>query len=66
MELITSIMAIQRDVLLPTINHETPDPECDLDYIPNHAREKRVDRQQQLRIRRAKRQPHRQPLPRLS
>jgi 3-oxoacyl-[acyl-carrier-protein] synthase II len=42
-ELITSIMAIQRGVLPPTINYETPDPECDLDYIPNNAREKRVD-----------------------
>jgi 3-oxoacyl-[acyl-carrier-protein] synthase II len=42
-ELITSIMAIQRGVLPPTINYETPDPECDLDYIPNTAREKKVD-----------------------
>ena len=42
-ELITSIMAIQRGVLPPTINYENPDPDCDLDYIPNTAREKRVD-----------------------
>jgi 3-oxoacyl-[acyl-carrier-protein] synthase II len=41
-ELIISIMAIQRAVLPPTINYETPDPECDLDYIPNVPREKRV------------------------
>jgi 3-oxoacyl-[acyl-carrier-protein] synthase II len=42
-ELITCVLAIQRGVLPPTINYETPDPECDLDYIPNEAREKRVD-----------------------
>ena len=42
-ELITSVMAILRGVLPPTINYETPDPECDLDYIPNVAREKKVD-----------------------
>ncbi|MBY0526300.1 MAG: beta-ketoacyl-[acyl-carrier-protein] synthase family protein [Gemmataceae bacterium] len=42
-ELIISIMAIRNGVLPPTINYETPDPECDLDYIPNQAREKRVD-----------------------
>ncbi len=42
-ELITCVMAIRQGVLPPTINYETPDPECDLDYIPNQAREKRVD-----------------------
>jgi 3-oxoacyl-[acyl-carrier-protein] synthase II len=41
-ELITCVEAIRRGVLPPTINYETPDPECDLDYIPNVAREKRV------------------------
>jgi 3-oxoacyl-[acyl-carrier-protein] synthase II len=41
-ELITCIEAIRQGVLPPTINYETPDPECDLDYIPNTAREKRV------------------------
>ncbi len=42
-ELIISVMSILRGILPPTINYETPDPECDLDYIPNIAREKRVD-----------------------
>ncbi len=42
-ELITCIESIRRGVLPPTINYETPDPECDLDYIPNVAREKRID-----------------------
>jgi 3-oxoacyl-[acyl-carrier-protein] synthase II len=41
-ELIISIMAMRNGVLPPTINYEYPDPECDLDYIPNAAREKRV------------------------
>ncbi len=41
-ELIISVMAIRTGVLPPTINYEVPDPECDLDYIPNVAREKRV------------------------
>jgi 3-oxoacyl-[acyl-carrier-protein] synthase II len=41
-ELITCVEAIRQGVLPPTINYETPDPECDLDYVPNTAREKRV------------------------
>jgi 3-oxoacyl-[acyl-carrier-protein] synthase II len=41
-ELIISTRAIRRGVLPPTINYETPDPDCDLDYIPNEARERRV------------------------
>ena len=36
-------LALTRGVLPPTINYETPDPDCDLDYVPNQAREQRVD-----------------------
>ena len=36
-------LAIHHGVIPPTINYETPDPECDLDYVPNEARESRVD-----------------------
>jgi 3-oxoacyl-[acyl-carrier-protein] synthase II len=41
-ELIISIEALRRGVLPPTINYEVPDPDCDLDYIPNVPREQRV------------------------
>jgi 3-oxoacyl-[acyl-carrier-protein] synthase II len=41
-ELAICVLALRRGVLPPTINYETPDPECDLDYIPNEAREVRV------------------------
>ena len=36
-------LALARGVLPPTTNYETPDPDCDLDYVPNHAREQRVE-----------------------
>jgi 3-oxoacyl-[acyl-carrier-protein] synthase II len=42
-EAITCIFAVRNDVVPPTINYEDPDPECDLDYIPNESRETRVD-----------------------
>lgn len=42
-ELIISVTAMRRGIMPPTINYETPDPECDLDYIPNEAREKKFD-----------------------
>lgn len=42
-EAIFTAYALQRGVLPPTINQFTPDPECDLDYIPNEAREQQVE-----------------------
>jgi 3-oxoacyl-[acyl-carrier-protein] synthase II len=38
-----SVLSIHRNLLLPTINYVTPDPDCDLDYIPNQAREAKID-----------------------
>lgn len=42
-EAVFSILAMHRNALPPTINYTTPDPECDLDYVPNTAREVRVN-----------------------
>lgn len=42
-EAIYCVKAIENQVIPPTINYETPDPECDLDYVPNHRRKARVD-----------------------
>ena len=39
MEAIACVKSLQEGILHPTINLETPDPECDLDYIPGEARE---------------------------
>ncbi len=42
-EAVASIRSITHGVVPPTINYETPDPECDLDYVPNEAREAHID-----------------------
>jgi len=42
-EAVISVLALERGILPPTINLENPDPECDLDYVPNKARHLHVD-----------------------
>jgi 3-oxoacyl-[acyl-carrier-protein] synthase II len=42
-EAIATVLALHHGVLPPTINYETPDPDCDLDYVPNHARKQDVE-----------------------
>lgn len=39
LEAMLSLLAMRDDVIPPTINYETPDPDCDLDYVPNEARD---------------------------
>jgi len=42
-EAVFSVLAIRDQVAPPTINLENPDPECDLDYVPNTARSMKID-----------------------
>jgi 3-oxoacyl-[acyl-carrier-protein] synthase II len=42
-ETIVCALAIENQIIPPTINYEKPDPECDLDYVPNHCRRGRVN-----------------------
>ena len=42
LELVVAVMALRTGVLPPTINYHTPDPDCDLDYVPNAARQARL------------------------
>ncbi len=43
LEAIFCVQAVREGILPPTIHYETPDPECDLDYVPNKAREKEIN-----------------------
>jgi 3-oxoacyl-[acyl-carrier-protein] synthase II len=38
-----TVLALRDQIAPPTINYEVPDPECDLDYVPNHARPMKID-----------------------
>ena len=42
-EAIAAILCMTHGIIHPTINYETPDPECDLDYVPNKARQAQID-----------------------
>jgi 3-oxoacyl-[acyl-carrier-protein] synthase II len=42
-ELIATIMAVRQNIVPPTINYDTPDPECDLNYTPNNAVEHEIN-----------------------
>jgi 3-oxoacyl-[acyl-carrier-protein] synthase II len=42
LEAIFCVQAVREGILPPTINYQTPDPRCDLDYLPNQAREKKI------------------------
>lgn len=44
LEAVICVLCLQHGVVVPTINYETPDPECDLDYVPNQARDAKIRR----------------------
>ena len=43
LEVIACLLAIRDQLIPPTTNYEEPDPDCDLDYVPNEARQMRVN-----------------------
>jgi 3-oxoacyl-(acyl-carrier-protein) synthase len=43
LEAIFCVQAVREGILPPTLHYQTPDPECDLDYIPNQAREQKIE-----------------------
>ena len=63
-EAVFCLKVIDEGIIPPTINYEHPDPECDLDYVPNTARQKQVERGhvEFIRIWRAQRRGDLQPL----
>jgi 3-oxoacyl-[acyl-carrier-protein] synthase II len=42
-EAVVTVLALHHGILPPTVNYDTPDPECDLDYVPNVARKVQVE-----------------------
>jgi 3-oxoacyl-[acyl-carrier-protein] synthase II len=42
-ELIATLLAMENEEIPPTINYSVPDPECDLDYVPNQSRKKKIE-----------------------
>jgi 3-oxoacyl-[acyl-carrier-protein] synthase II len=40
---VISVLSLKENQLMPTINYENPDPECDLDYVPNEPRNQEVE-----------------------
>ena len=42
-EAIATVLCMKEGFIHPTINYETPDPECDLDYVPNKARQQQIN-----------------------
>ncbi len=42
-EAVAAVMTIKEGIIPPTVNYDTPDPDCDLDYVPNKARRQQVD-----------------------
>jgi len=42
-ELAATVLSLSNNLVAPTINYEYPDPNCDLDYVPNKAREVEID-----------------------
>jgi 3-oxoacyl-(acyl-carrier-protein) synthase len=43
LEAIFCVQTIREGIIAPTIHYQTPDPECDLDYVPNQARQAKVE-----------------------